>query len=167
MTVKEYINKNLPNLNWNILPQIFEDEGVELTEEIKVYLKETPGNTNWNIFKQLKENNSDDESNKMIVYLMSQGVYIPNNVFESMGLNYRNPEKTEIFTFCEAHNNNGIAQDFIVRILETPTSQPSQSSQNVVKVEDVWAWYSNGINNAGYFFTVDESGEWKNGSWGI
>ena len=39
MQVKEYINKNLPNLNWNILPQIFEDESVELTEEIKAYLK--------------------------------------------------------------------------------------------------------------------------------
>ena len=51
MKIKDYINKNLPNLNWNILPQIFEDEGVELTEEIKAYLKETPGNTNWNLLK--------------------------------------------------------------------------------------------------------------------
>lgn len=55
MTIKEYIIKNLSNLNWNILPQIFEDEGVELTEEIKAYLKETPKNTNWNVVKQLKE----------------------------------------------------------------------------------------------------------------
>jgi len=53
MTIREYIDKNLTNLNWNILPQIFESEGVELTEEIERYLRETPKNTNWNIFKQM------------------------------------------------------------------------------------------------------------------
>jgi len=46
MTIKEqivdYITKNLPSLNWNILPQIFEENGVELTEEIEAYLKKTP-----------------------------------------------------------------------------------------------------------------------------
>lgn len=60
MQVKEYITKNLPNLNWNILPQIFEDEGVELTEEIKAYLKETPGNTNWNIFNSIINNSAEE-----------------------------------------------------------------------------------------------------------
>lgn len=50
MKIKDYITENLPNLNWNILPQIFEAEGVELTEGIKAYLKETPKNTNWNVF---------------------------------------------------------------------------------------------------------------------
>ena len=59
MQVKDYINKNLPNLNWNILPQIFEDEGIELTEEIKAYLKETPGNTNWNILNEISRNKSN------------------------------------------------------------------------------------------------------------
>lgn len=54
ITIRSYIDKNLTNLNWNILPQIFESEGVELTEEIKRYLKETPKNTNWNVFKDLK-----------------------------------------------------------------------------------------------------------------
>ena len=49
MTIYEYITKNLPNLNRNILPQIFESEGVELTEDIEKYLRETPGNTNWNM----------------------------------------------------------------------------------------------------------------------
>ena len=49
MDLKDYINKNLPNLNWNLLPQIFEENEVELTDEIKAYLKETPENTNWNI----------------------------------------------------------------------------------------------------------------------
>jgi len=53
MEIKEYLDKNLPNLNWNILPQIFEDNGVELTEEIEKYLKETPENTNWNVAGQL------------------------------------------------------------------------------------------------------------------
>ena len=55
MDLKDYINKNLPNLNWNILPQIFEENNVELTEEIVEYLKTTPWNTNWNIFKQMTD----------------------------------------------------------------------------------------------------------------
>ena len=55
ITIRSYIDKNLTHLNWNILPQIFESEGVELTEEIERYLRETPKNTNWNIVEQLKE----------------------------------------------------------------------------------------------------------------
>lgn len=55
MTIKEYINKNLLNLNWNILPQIFEEDEIELTDEIKAYLKETPWNTNWNLLKEMFE----------------------------------------------------------------------------------------------------------------
>ena len=58
VTIRSYIDKNLTNLNWNILPQIFESEGVELTEEIERYLRETPKNTNWNIFKDVVKNNS-------------------------------------------------------------------------------------------------------------
>ena len=58
ITIRSYIDKNLTNLNWNILPQIFESEGVELTEEIERYLKETPKNTNWNIFKDVVKNSS-------------------------------------------------------------------------------------------------------------
>ena len=59
MTIKEYIMKNLPNFNWNILPQIFEENGVEMNEEIEAYLKETPGNTNWSILEQLGGSRSD------------------------------------------------------------------------------------------------------------
>lgn len=55
MLIKEYINKNLPNLNWNILPQIFEENKTELTEEIENYLKETPRNTNWNVLNQMSK----------------------------------------------------------------------------------------------------------------
>ncbi len=53
MTIKEYIIKNLPNFNWNILPQIFEENGVEMSEEIEAYLRNTPENTNWSILEQL------------------------------------------------------------------------------------------------------------------
>lgn len=55
MNLKEYINRNLSSLNWNILPQIFEENEIELTEEIKNYLKETPGNTNWNVLNQMSK----------------------------------------------------------------------------------------------------------------
>ena len=58
ITIRSYIDKNLTNLNWNILPQIFESEGVELTEEIERYLRETPKNTNWNILEQLGKGNN-------------------------------------------------------------------------------------------------------------
>lgn len=58
MLIKEYINKNLPNLNWNILPQIFEENKAELTKEIENYLKETPGNTNWNVLNQMNKSKS-------------------------------------------------------------------------------------------------------------
>ena len=61
MTIKEYIMKNLPNFNWNILPQIFEENGVEMNEEIEAYLRNTPENTNWSILEQLGENESEIE----------------------------------------------------------------------------------------------------------
>lgn len=65
VTIRSYIDRNLPNLNWNILPQIFESEGVELAEEIKRYLRETPKNTNWNVFKQMT---SSEEISLTVVF---------------------------------------------------------------------------------------------------
>lgn len=53
MQIKDYITKNFPSLNWNILPQIFEENGVEMNEEIEAYLRNTPENTNWSILEQL------------------------------------------------------------------------------------------------------------------
>ena len=79
MTIKEYIIKNLPNFNWNILPQIFAENGVEMNEEIEVYLKETPGNTNWNITKQLFEND------KQVVF---SGTIVTTQIVYNMGSSY-------------------------------------------------------------------------------
>ena len=53
MQIKDYITKNFPSLNWNILPQIFAENGVEMNEEIEAYLRNTPENTNWSILEQL------------------------------------------------------------------------------------------------------------------
>ena len=61
MEIKDYITKNLTNLNWNILPQIFEENDVELTEEIEAYLRNTPENTNWNVFEGMGESGSEIE----------------------------------------------------------------------------------------------------------
>ena len=58
MEIKDYITKNLPNLNWNILPQIFEENGIELTEEIEAYLRNTPENTNNAILNELLNSTS-------------------------------------------------------------------------------------------------------------
>ena len=56
MQIKDYITKNLSSLNWNILPQIFAENGVEMNEEIEAYLRNTPENTNWSILEQLGGN---------------------------------------------------------------------------------------------------------------
>lgn len=58
MEIKDYITKNLTNLNWNILPQIFEENNVELTEEIEAYLRNTPENTNNAILNELLNSTS-------------------------------------------------------------------------------------------------------------
>ena len=61
MEIKDYITKNLTNLNWNILPQIFEENSVELTEEIEAYLRNTPENTNNAILKELLNSTSQSD----------------------------------------------------------------------------------------------------------
>ncbi len=53
--IKEYWDKNYPSINWNILPQLFEEEKTELTKEIEEYLKTTPWNMNHAILKTLLE----------------------------------------------------------------------------------------------------------------
>lgn len=55
MTIRDYLDKNLSNINWNIFPQICEENGVELTDWMEQYLKETPENTNWNLLKSAFE----------------------------------------------------------------------------------------------------------------
>jgi UDP-N-acetylglucosamine 2-epimerase len=86
MQIKDYITKNLPSLNWNILPQIFEENGVEMNEEIEAYLKETPGNTNWNVFEEILEAAEDREDRPMVVTVNfnnsgedSSDIYVTNN----------------------------------------------------------------------------------------
>lgn len=79
MQIKDYITKNLPSLNWNILPQIFEENNVELTEEIEVYLRNTPENTNWSILEQLGGND------KQIVF---SGTIVTTRIVYSMGSSY-------------------------------------------------------------------------------
>ena len=76
VTIRSYINKNLTHLNWNILPQIFESEGMELTEEIERYLKETPKNTNWNMMQTIiNQESSEDKSEKIHIILTKQSRY--------------------------------------------------------------------------------------------
>lgn len=51
----DYMRQILPNeFNWNILNQLFEEDGVELNEVAEKYLRDTPWNTNIVIFKQLQ-----------------------------------------------------------------------------------------------------------------
>ena len=80
MTIREYIDKNLTSLNWNIVPQSCESEGVELTEEIERYLRETPKNTNWNVFKELFNHTLID-----LGTLFYQGSLQEGNIIEDEG----------------------------------------------------------------------------------
>lgn len=87
-TIRSYIDKNLPNLNWNILPQIFESEGVELTEEIERYLRETPKNTNWNVFNKLFDRTPID-----LGTLFYQGSLQEGNINEDEGAIVRDTDE--------------------------------------------------------------------------
>lgn len=99
MTIYEYINKNLPNLNWNILPQIFESEGVELTEDIEKYLRETPGNTNWNLLRGIINKNESEEKLPKVIKITDFGV-------DESIISDDSDLKTaqEIYNWCEAHS---------------------------------------------------------------
>ena len=90
MTIREYMDRNLPNLNWNILPQIFESEGVELTEEIERYLRETPKNTNWNVFNSV---GSGATEVKKIILQISSGTIVSSDFNSAQ----------EIYEYCENH----------------------------------------------------------------
>ena len=106
MTIKEYINKNLPNLNWNILPQIFEENEVELTEEIKTYLKNTPWNTNWNIIKFIDgEESSELTTKKTNLYLTSE--------LSGKNLNL-DTTKSDFATFEEAYDYYDSSLGFVI-----------------------------------------------------
>lgn len=51
----DYMRQILPNeFNWNILNQLFEEDGIVLNEVAEKYLRDTPWNTNIVIFKQLQ-----------------------------------------------------------------------------------------------------------------
>lgn len=75
LTIRSYITKNLPSLNWNILPQIFEENNVELTEEIEAYLRNTPGNTNWSVFEGMSSGGDGDVLPKKLIVTGSDRSY--------------------------------------------------------------------------------------------
>ena len=52
MTINQYINKNITHLNLNILAQLFKNEGIELTKEVKDYIRQTPKNTNLSVLRR-------------------------------------------------------------------------------------------------------------------
>lgn len=155
MKIKDYINKNLPNLNWNILPQIFEDENVELTEEIEAYLKETPGNTNWSILEGMCGNNNKDNIDIMNIYFGDTLQLIPNSDLEEAGLS--NPTPKEIYDFCELHNEklSSYSQSIGVIIYIIPP-WPIEEATNYVLEKDASGLWS--LIAEGYYWHVDSSG---------
>lgn len=122
MTIYEYINKNLSNLNWNILPQIFESEGVELTEDIEKYLRETPGNTNPAILKDfgldIEGSGEDEEDEKIITifdiskilsYVEDDGNYIVG--FQDPEVELSNPIKKDSVIHISIYYDNELLKE--------------------------------------------------------
>ena len=87
MEIKDYITKNLPNLNWNILPQIFEKNDVELTEEIEAYLRNTPENTNWNVFEGMSGSGEEEVIFNGTSQVFSMGVPTAANEYDGREIN--------------------------------------------------------------------------------
>lgn len=98
MEITDYINKNLTNLNWNILPQIFEENDVELTEEIEAYLRNTPENTNWNVFDGMSGSGEEkvifegdynfvDSGSMLSINLSNQSLLYPANINKTIQIN--------------------------------------------------------------------------------
>ncbi len=159
MTIKEYIIKNLPNFNWNILPQIFEENGVEMNEEIEAYLRNTPGNTNWSILEQLGGSGSESDSNIMNIYFSDLLELITD--LEEFGIS--NPTPKEIYDFCESHNTGESpdlqATDVVIYIIP-PWPIESPTSYNLKK-DGLNRW---GITEMGYYWFVDSDGTVERGS---
>ena len=93
MDIKEYFERNLPNVNFNILPQLFEEEGIELTEEIVEYLKMTPWNTNWSVLSGL----GGTESGESIEILYDKDLELTSNPLGVGGYEYSKSVKDEVF----------------------------------------------------------------------
>lgn len=62
MKSTDYIRRTLPHgLNWNILTQLFAEDGIEITNEIRAYLNTTPWNTNIKVLESLTGSGEDEE----------------------------------------------------------------------------------------------------------
>ena len=156
MEIKNYITKNLPNLNWNILPQIFEENSVELTEEIEAYLRNTPENTNWNIIKDLTNKNEDeDDINILNIYFDNTLCLITNSELETVGLS--NPTPKEIYDFCELHNITvgQYLQSTNVIIYIIPPWPIEEPTNYVLEKDSSGQW---GFIAQDYYWYVDSSG---------
>ena len=107
MEIKDYINKNLTNLNWNILPQIFEENDVELTEEIEAYLRNSPENTNWNVLDGMS--GSGEESWPKLIHVINNG-------------GWKMADDSDFSTFAEAYSfiknkwagDESVSSDYVV-----------------------------------------------------
>ena len=158
MNLNDYIALSSERPNRAVL------QGLGASKELIEYLMKTPENTNWNVLNGMSESDSSDGNDELTVYILFNGDYLFNDQFKTAGLDYVNPEKAEIFAYCEAHNNNNIAQNINVMVFQDLASSPQKSEQSVSKsYYDTWQWYSNGINNTGYMFSVDAGGNWVSG----
>lgn len=61
----EYIRKFKSKINLNILIQLLEEDGYEVTNEIITYLKTTPWNTNVNVFAGLVSGSGGSSANAL------------------------------------------------------------------------------------------------------
>lgn len=67
MTINQYINKNITHLNLNVLAQLFKNEGIELTKEVKDYIQQTPKNTNLNVLRRFLDSSEGGDTGSSAV----------------------------------------------------------------------------------------------------
>ena len=153
MTINDYIKKNLFSINFNVLASVYEENGSELTEEIKAYLKETPWNTNWNVLSGMNGNDSGDGDTTEIpkVYVTRQGVDSENSdikndndVIAFISNNYElSPTESSVTGYEAIVKNNGTPIQFYVNstpcrtnhITISPSSSSTTESINTVQLK--------------------------------
>lgn len=143
MTINDYIKKNLSSLNFNILSHIYEENGSELTEEIKAYLKETPKNTNWNVLSGMSGSGSSDTLPKKLIVTRGNG----NSYNFTESSDFQSFEELQAFIdkykFKERSNyympSNTITLINVMNGVEYP-AHDNPNSQNGT----YWVWFDDG-----------------------
>lgn len=87
MKSTDYIRRTLPHgLNLNILTQLFAEDGIEVTEEIRTYLNTTPWNTNIKVLESLAGSGEDDDNGAIVGEAIVGEAIVGEEIIDNGGL---------------------------------------------------------------------------------